>query len=203
MSALRKITIFLIRHTEDLASQRGRFEDLKLTIAGEVKAQKIGLFLKSKGIHKLYSSPMMRTVQTAALISDNISQEVIPNELLRDRYLGQAQGLTYQQVQSKFSSVLAQSTFGIDFKFPDGESNGDLYDRAVRFSKEILETTVGTTEQIAVISHPLMLNYIMYYLMGIGFQNKLLYKFEYGMCAIMSKDRDALTFQIEYFGDLE
>ncbi|MCH8908697.1 MAG: histidine phosphatase family protein, partial [Candidatus Heimdallarchaeota archaeon] len=191
-----------IRHSEDLASQRGRFDDLKLTIAGEADARKIGQFLLTKNIHKLYSSPMVRTAESAELISAIINQPVVTNNLLRDRYLGQAQGLTYQQVQMKFSSVLSQSTFGIDFKFPDGESNGDLYDRAVEFAKEILETTVGTTEQIAIISHPLMLNYIMYYLMGIGFQGKLIYKFEYGMCAIVSKDRNALTFQVEYFGEL-
>ena len=104
--------------------------------------------------------------------------------------------MSYKQVQHKFSDILSKSTSSINFKFPHGESNGDVYERAKKFVLEYIHTSGGTNENIVIISHSLTLNYLIYILHNIGFQSELNYLFEHGMGCILSKEHGKMVFRI-------
>ena len=67
--------LYLIRHGQS-ANNAGvlpRVADPLLTDIGVEQARWVGESLKNEGITRLYCSPMLRTLQTAQMISDNIN----------------------------------------------------------------------------------------------------------------------------------
>ena len=179
----------------------GKFEDLKLTINGESQARRIANYLKEEGITTVFTSPMLRATQTSEIISENIGIQVIETSLLKDRDVGNASGMTYKQVQQQYSELLAQSRFSSDFKFPGGETNGDVFRRAQQFYDKYINISGGTNETFLIISHSLTLNYLIYILQNIGFQDDLLYLFEYGMGCIINKEYEKLIFRMIEFSN--
>ncbi|OLS29452.1 MAG: putative phosphoserine phosphatase 2 [Candidatus Heimdallarchaeota archaeon LC_2] len=192
----RSIKLYLIRHCEDKASQLRKFEDLKLTINGEQQARNIADFLKNYKINRIFVSPKLAAKQTGQLISDKLKVSLIESNLLRDRDVGIAKGLSYKQVQHKFSNILSKSTSEINFKFPQGESNGDVYERSKQFIQKYIFTSGGTNENLVIISHSLTLIYLIYVLHNIGFQPELNYLFEHGMGCILNKEHGKMVFRI-------
>ncbi|MCE7734268.1 MAG: histidine phosphatase family protein [Candidatus Heimdallarchaeota archaeon] len=195
----RSIKLFLIRHCEDVASQMGKFEDLKLTINGESQAREIAKFLKSEALTSIFTSPMERAKQTAQIISQDLELSIIESDLLKDRDVGTVAGMSYEKVQKQYSQLLSQSTFSSGFKFPGGETNGEVFQRAQQFIDKYINTSGGTNQSILIVSHSLTLNYLIYILQNLGFQDELLYLFEYGMGCIINKEYGKLIFRMIEF----
>lgn len=193
----RSLKLILLRHCEDLGSQVQKFEDSRLTIKGESDAAIIGNNLINENITKIFTSPLLRTLQTARIIGNIIKLPPQPNELLRDRDVGDAIGMTYSQVQNKFSQILNKSMFDRNFQFPNGETNDEAYNRAKKFLTEIMTTPAGITESILIISHPLTLNYMLYLILGMGFQDGIFFQFEHGMACTVNKELSARNFQFQ------
>ncbi|MHA2092560.1 MAG: histidine phosphatase family protein [Candidatus Kariarchaeaceae archaeon] len=166
----RSVRLYLLRHGVDLASHKQKFEDLLLTIEGKAQAEKIAEYLSQFHITNIFSSPLKRAIETAEIISARLEVELLIDDRLRDRSVGQAHGLTYQEVKEKYSNLFSESPYRMDAKFPDGESNYDVYERVGDFLKDILLTAKGTAEGIVIVSHPLSLNYLIYYLQDMGFR---------------------------------
>ena len=192
----RSIKLYLIRHSEDLASQLRKFEDSKLTINGEYQAQSISEYLQYEKINRIFVSPKLAAKQTGQIISDKLKINLIESDLLEDRDVGIARNSSYKAVQNKFSEILSQSTSHINFRFPEGESNGDVYERSKKFFLNYIQTSGGTNENIVVISHSLTLNYLIYILHDIGFQSELHYLFEHGMGCILKKEHGKMVFRV-------
>jgi broad specificity phosphatase PhoE len=117
---------------------------------------------------------------------------------LKDRDLGQADGMTYAEVQKRFENLLRENRFNIDWKFPDGESNGDVYVRARDFADSVINRRYGKKERIAVISHPLVLNYLLYAFLNIGFKEGIMFAFSPGNVAVLEYQGN--YFQLQQFG---
>jgi broad specificity phosphatase PhoE len=195
----RSIKLFLLRHCEDVGSQLRKFEDLKLTVNGEAQAEKIGSFFNDTATTEIYTSPMIRTKQTAEIISQKIGISPVESVLLKDRDIGEFAGKTFKQVQKQYTKLFNQSTFASDFKFPGGETNSDVFLRAHQFIETFLNTSRGTNEVTLIISHSLILNYIIYILQKLGFQPELLYLFEYGMGCVINKEYGQSVFRMIEF----
>ena len=65
--------LYLIRHGQS-TNNRGdsRVSDPPLTELGEEQARLVGQFIKDEGINRLYCSPMIRALHTAALINERL-----------------------------------------------------------------------------------------------------------------------------------
>jgi broad specificity phosphatase PhoE len=174
-----------MRHGADQGTQLEKFEDMPLSIEGKAQVNKALNVLKKYTITSIYSSPMKRTRETAEIVSKELNLEANIDNDLRDRNLGKAQGLTFAEVRKIYANLLSNNTFQMDFKFPDGESNFDVYERAANFLTRINRLPDGKSEGIVVVSHPLILNYLIYNLHGIGFKDCLLYVFEPATIAVI------------------
>lgn len=192
----RSIKLHLIRHCEDSASQLRKFEDLKLTINGEFQARNIAKHLEEEKITRIICSPKKSAKQTGSIISDVLNLNLTQSDLLQDRDVGIAKGMSYKQVQQQFSNILSKSTSSMHFKFPEGESNGDVFKRANEFVQNVIYPTGGTNENLIIISHSLTLNYLIYILQNIGFQSELLYLFEHGMGCVLNKEYGKMVFRM-------
>lgn len=179
----------------------GKFEDLKLTINGESQARRIANYLKDEIFTTVFTSPMQRAKQTAEIISQKLDLSINESGLLKDRDVGDAAGMSYKKVQTQFSQLLSQSTFSSNFKFPGGETNGEVFDRAQQFVDKYISTSGGTNQNILIVSHSLTLNYLIYILQKLGFQDELLYLFEYGMGCIINKEYGKLIFRMIEFSN--
>lgn len=195
----RAYTLYLLRHCHDVASKVGKFEDLPLTLEGEAHASQIAQYLISQNITEIYSSPMKRALQTASIISQVTNIPVKESLLIKDRDVGQANGMTYHQVQTKFSHLLKGSNFGPDFRFPGGESNLEVFNRANEIVSTIFTRTFGMSSQTLVVSHSLTLNYLLYIILDMGFKETLLFQFEPGMGCIIKKGLSNSNFQMIRF----
>lgn len=193
----RYTKIILLRQGIDRGNQVQRFSDEEMTIEGIAQIQKITQLLEKQNISRIYSSPMRSSVQSSKIIETGLGVICQIEDDIRPRDMGIVQGMSYRDVQNKFSELLAHSTFGIDFKFPDGETNGDVYERAGKFLANLLKSTQGIKETILIISSPLVLNYIVYHLHNIGFKEGMLYIFEYGQFAILESQSN--YFQLTEF----
>jgi broad specificity phosphatase PhoE len=85
-------TIYLVRHGENPANLTREFShrrvDYPLTEKGVLQAQQTGAYLRDVGIDALYSSPLKRAAQTAAIVGEALGLPVTELEQLREVNVG-------------------------------------------------------------------------------------------------------------------
>lgn len=201
MSYSSYISLTLIRHGKDFGAEMGKFDpEASLTPDGIFQTQKMVEYLRMQKITQIYSSPLKRTREAAEIIGKSIG--LSPNYVneLSERDPGDASGMTFEQVKRKFNHLIGDNMFHKDWRFPGGESNGEVYKRTNLFLKELFRRTQGTSEHIVIISHAAPLNYMMNQLLGISFQEGLLFNFEPGYIAAFEQQKG--YFQLLRFGSI-
>jgi broad specificity phosphatase PhoE len=91
--------IYLIRHGDRLQEMG----DPGLTKIGKQQANKVAAYLKDKKIDIVYSSPLLRTKQTAEIITKHIGVPLEFDELLRERVnWGDDSNQSYDEIISEW-----------------------------------------------------------------------------------------------------
>ncbi|MCY3410330.1 MAG: histidine phosphatase family protein [Candidatus Heimdallarchaeota archaeon] len=193
----RHLRLFLIRHGMDRATAMQKFADEQLTIEGIEQVTKLSSDLHKEKINRIYSSPSKRSMETSSILSVALSSRIIDDQRLKPRDLGLANNKSYSEVQRQYHEIFRFSSFSRDFKFPDGETNAEVFERTGRFIEDLVMTTQGVKESIAIVSSALVLNYLVYHLHNIGFQDGMLYIFEFGQVAIF--ESQGVYFQLLEF----
>lgn len=150
---------YLIRHGETDWNKIGRYQghsDIELNSKGISQARALKHILKDKQISKAIASDLIRAQQTA--------QESLflhhTDHRLREIHLGEAEGLTYEEVSDKFitpdrpdfvDNWRSHRIETFDFRFPSGESKWELVRRMQDSIKHWLETYPNET--LAFFSH--------------------------------------------------
>jgi broad specificity phosphatase PhoE len=132
--------IILVRHgeTEYNASEtfRGRV-DVPLNDTGHKQAGLLGEYLAAEKIDAIYSSPLMRAVETAEAIAVPQKLKVNVNENLNDIDCGAWQGLTLREVRERYGAVYRDwAEKPGQVKIPGGESLEDVRKRAMPFVQD-------------------------------------------------------------------
>ncbi len=125
--------IYLLRHGEIDKPVPRRFlgqTDLPLSDKGIRQAMVLGEHLASIAFTHVFSSPLQRAVQTAALVSGRTADSITPLAALMEINLGAWEGLTVAEVHSRFPGAYEQRGLDLEkFRPMQGESFGDLADR--------------------------------------------------------------------------
>ncbi|MBN1329297.1 MAG: histidine phosphatase family protein [Candidatus Heimdallarchaeota archaeon] len=162
--------LLIVRHGEtvwNLEDKRFRGQmDIELSKVGLKQVDKTGLFLKHEKIDKILFSPMIRCKQTAENIKKfQPNSQLIEEPLLIDISFGDWEGKRHSDVFSENPQV---EHFWNDqpeeLVFPNGESWYRVYERVDKFFKRIRKQK---DELVVVISHRVVLNIIMLYLLGL------------------------------------
>ncbi len=126
--------------------------DIPLSEKGIEQAKALSRRLSGKKISAVYSSDLIRAVETARFIAQPHGLEVIKVPALREINFGDWEGLTYDEIREKYGGLVARWWKNpLDTYIPGGEGLPDLVNRLIPAIKEIVERHMG--EQVVVVSH--------------------------------------------------
>ena len=147
---------FIFRHGESLLQTKyknlmwGWNDTLKqcgLTKKGRAQIKKITKALKNKRIDLIYSSDLLRTAETARIISEEIGVKIIFDKRLRDIYWGEYIGKKKEEFFRDFPHTLN--------KFKKGPRKGESWNkcklRIINFLKDIDNKYSG--KNILIVGH--------------------------------------------------
>jgi len=145
--------IYLCRHgqtTGDVEDRYGGDYDDHLTELGNTQAQLLADFLKSKGIKKIFVSPLIRAKETAEILGKtlNLVPEVILDLKERNQN-GILTGMIKSEAKNKYPD-LADLLRDYKNTIEGAESFEDFQIRIIRAIKGILKMN---NETIAIVTH--------------------------------------------------
>lgn len=110
----RKCKITFICHGATIYSEEGRFSDAEnyppLSELGVEEMDSMVKYLKARAVKNdvIYTSPSLRTVQSAMMVSKLFKRDYVILEDLKTRECASWNGLTFSQVMDKFPDALNQ-----------------------------------------------------------------------------------------------
>ncbi|MCA1755739.1 MAG: histidine phosphatase family protein [Spirochaeta sp.] len=154
-----------MRHGESEANLDGRMQgrtESPLTHCGRTQATRAGAFFRGRGITKLFSSPLGRARETAALV--RLGGELPEPETFTDLQeldLGIFSNLRYAELATlhprEFLAFQAKSWAAV----PNAEPNALLSDRAGRVWTHLIEVANAGHTDILSVSHGGFLQWII------------------------------------------
>ncbi|REJ79234.1 MAG: histidine phosphatase family protein [Acidobacteria bacterium] len=160
--------LYLIRHGQSDGNAQGRFgghSPTPLSDLGKQQADVTAKALEKEGIDHVYSSDLLRAVQTAQPLAKRLGVEVNKTSAFRERNVGVLEGLTFQESKQKYpKDYYALINRNINHVITDGESYRQLLRRGTRALNEIFRAHRG--KRIAVFSHTGAICYLTLNLIG-------------------------------------
>lgn len=149
-------TLLLIRHGENdfvkTSKLAGRLPGVHLNARGQKQAEALGEALKDVPVRAVYSSPLERALETAAVIASPRGLQIIPEPGLMDTDVGKWQGRSWKVLRLTNAWKIVQSAPS-RFRFPEGESFPETQLRVVNVLERIVQTHNKLQEIIAVVFH--------------------------------------------------
>jgi broad specificity phosphatase PhoE len=141
--------LVLVRHLEPDEGVAGRAYgalDVPLSAEAHNQAEQLAEALGAIDLAAVYSSPLRRSLETAAPIAARHGLSPVAHEGLREIDFGELEGERYEDVErgrpELFQAWMEDPT---EVSFPGGESFADLRVRALAATQEILERQRGST----------------------------------------------------------
>jgi broad specificity phosphatase PhoE len=160
--------LFLVRHGQSAGNAAGRFgghSPTPLSDLGVKQAEITARMLAKEKIEAIYSSDLLRAVQTAKPLADILDLPIITTTAFRERKVGVLEGLTFDESKAKFpKDYYALVNRNVHHVITDGESYSQLLRRATRELHEVLHTHKG--ENVVIFSHTGTICFLTLHLMG-------------------------------------
>lgn len=160
--------VLLIRHGESLGNSQRRFgghSPTPLSEPGRRQAQATAEALAAERVTAIYSSDLLRAVQTAKPLARETGLEITRTAALRERSVGLLEGLTFEEAAAAHPEEYA-ALLRRDFEhvLAGGESYRQLLDRAAAEVDRAVERHRGGT--LALFSHTGTICILALHLMG-------------------------------------
>jgi len=127
--------VYMVRHGESPKEGNDRIRGL--TEKGYLDAKRVTEILKDKEIDVVASSPYIRSILTVEQLAQQIGEEVLVFEDLKERIFSSGNN----RVSDKELVPLLKKSFSeSNFSLEGGESNAECQKRAIKVLKELLET---------------------------------------------------------------
>ncbi|MBS1770229.1 MAG: histidine phosphatase family protein [Acidobacteria bacterium] len=160
--------LFLVRHGQSAGNAEGRFGGHSPTPLSELglrQADSAAKALQKEGITAIFSSDLLRAVQTAEPLSRLIDVPVVPTTAFRERNVGVLEGLTFDESKAAYpDDFYALVNRNLNHVITDGESYRELLHRSTEELWRILNTHIGG--RVAIFSHTGVICYLTLHLMG-------------------------------------
>ncbi len=147
--------LVLVRHGETAWNRETRIQghtDIPLSDHGRWQAVQVGLALRGEGLHAVYSSDLLRASDTAREIAVTTGLPLITDLGLRERHFGQFEGLTHDEIMSRYPEEgrrwrMRDPSYGPQ----GGEALVDFYGRVIDTAHRLVAAHPGQT--IALVAH--------------------------------------------------
>ncbi|HUR99584.1 MAG TPA: histidine phosphatase family protein [Pyrinomonadaceae bacterium] len=160
--------LYLIRHGQSDGNAEGRFGGhgpTPLSSLGIQQAAATAELLAKEGVNCIYSSDLLRAVQTAEPLSKLTGIPIIPTSAFRERNVGVLEGLTFDESKETFpKDYYALVSRNVHHVITEGESYRHLLRRSTAELWEILRTHIGG--RVAIFSHTGAICFLTLHLMG-------------------------------------
>lgn len=162
--------VILVRHGETAWNQAGRFtgqSDPELIANGILQAQAVAEFLLREKIDLLYSSDLVRALQTSHTIAQvlNVPVTIVPS--LREINFGLWEGLTFSEIENQYpllSSEWLKDPFQV--RIPAGETADEITCRVIEAWNSIA-LNVADSNTVVIVAHGGPLRILFCHLTGL------------------------------------
>jgi broad specificity phosphatase PhoE len=151
--------IYFARHGESQAnllhviSNRGLRHGL--TYRGREQAVTLADQLQGHPIARIYSSPVLRAIETSVIVANQLNLDYEVVDALREYDCGVLEGRSdeaaWQQWQELFDTWVIHKRW--DERHEGGESFHDIHERFVPFIEGLVQCYAGTQEEIICVAH--------------------------------------------------
>ncbi len=193
------MNIYLIRHGKQNTTLCN--EDAGLAEAGYLQADLLGKRLASYEIDVLYSSHLVRAVQTAEVINLYTRRQHHIRENIAEISFGDLEGETNAYIAEHFAEFKAeQMKLEEDIPYPGGECGRDVFKRAIITIEEIINSGY---KNIAVVTHGGVIRALVAGLTGLDMSKRLLlgYTLENSSITELVYDETDKRFYLQRFND--
>ncbi|HVE59999.1 MAG TPA: histidine phosphatase family protein [Pyrinomonadaceae bacterium] len=160
--------LYLVRHGQSAGNAEGRFGGHSATPLSELgfhQAQLTAQTLAKEKIDAIYTSDLLRAVQTAEPLAKLLDLPIIKTPAFRERHVGVLEGLTFDESKESFpKDYYALVNRNIHHIITKGESYRHLLRRATGELREILRAHQG--EKVVIFSHTGAICFITLHLIG-------------------------------------
>jgi probable phosphoglycerate mutase len=186
---MQRRMIFLIRHAQPvLPDGRKRFlgqADPPLSLQGLAEAKRLPWGLTGYRLSGIYSSDLMRSRQTAAIIAERLGMQYYPIPELSEISMGIWEQMTFDEVRIRYPEAFKQRGIDIaNYRTPGGESFADLQRRVLPVFFDIVKNSTGN---IAIVSHSGVNRVILCTLSSLPLDKLLTFQQHYATVNIIEK----------------
>ena len=181
------VKLILVRHALTVDNQKSRLSghiDSELSEEGKEQIDKITNYLKDFDIDKIYTTTSSRTKDTVKKLSELKSIEIIEKESLKEISFGDFEGLTFDEIKDKYPKEFQDMIEkGYEYKYPNGESLIDSYNRVCIELDNIISNNDDRT--ILICSHGGTIRNIITYLISNSYKYHWNFKIDNGSVTIL------------------
>lgn len=160
--------IYLMRHGADSAERYGGWSAYGLTEEGRRQVHQAKHDLCRRGITQIYSSDLQRAKETAEIVANTLSLEIVYLPEFREANNGLLAGMLKTEAQEKYPGVY-WNTLGWTESWPAGESPEQFFQRIQR-AWYALKKQVGQ-RNVLLVTHGGVMNVILCLENGIPYTN--------------------------------
>lgn len=161
--------IYLIRHGQTDWNIAGKIQgthDIPLNETGRGQALKLAEAMDTRPVAKIFSSPLKRAANTAAVIGERQNTEICSMKQLVEVEFGKWEGLTWAEIQKEYPEEFKGWTVKPEMVSPPGgEVLEHIQGRCIGAWNEIRKITAGM-EDVAIVSHGATLKHLFSFMMG-------------------------------------
>ena len=181
------VKLILVRHALTVDNQKSRLSghiDSSISEEGKEQIDKITNYLKDFDIDKIYTTTSSRTKDTVKKLSELKSIEIIEKESLKEISFGDFEGLTFDEIKDKYPKEFQDMIEkGYEYKYPNGESLIDSYNRVCIELDNIIYNNDDRT--ILICSHGGTIRNIITYLISNSYKYHWNFKIDNGSVTIL------------------
>jgi len=155
--------LFLFRHGETDWNREGRLQghtDTPLNATGLAQARALAERLRPHRLDAVMSSDLARAWTTAQIVAEDLCVPLIREPGLREAQIGEAEGLFWPEVKSRFGEALTERWFtDDDAAFPGGETGLETRSRGLAALRRFV--AAQPYRRIGVSTHGAMVRQLM------------------------------------------
>lgn len=174
------MNIYLIRHGE--IQKDGKSHDkLELSQKGFKQADLLGQRLAKYTIEKIYSSDMVRALQTSNAINKYLNVEIVVRHNLREIDMGECTN-GWDNIKERYPDFMEKfSSHVIDVPYPNGECGKDVWNRSFTVINEIINIDFNN---VAIVAHGGTIRALISGLLGLGQERRFFIGAPFENCCI-------------------
>lgn len=203
------ITIYFIRHAESIGNEEKRLcgrTNFKLSETGKEQANQLGEYMRDIPLDIIYSSPLIRTYDTAKGIQTN-HEDFIPIRTIsnfKEVDFGSLDGFTHELARECFPKEMNDWTFVK--RYPEGlpkqESIEDAQARFLDGLNKVLDNTIYTS--ICIVTHGTVLRSVLASFLNYSKDEyRNIPSFPNASITKVIYDKNSKQFNVEYIGHIK